>query len=77
MNAAMNVKKEMTQLLKDLHLPTVRQCYEPVAREAERESVSYENYLLEVIRKECEQRRQKKIVYSGASRSPIPAQSDH
>jgi hypothetical protein len=32
--------------LKELHLPTVRQCYEDTARRAERETLSYEQYLL-------------------------------
>jgi hypothetical protein len=35
-----NVTAELTQNLKQLHLPTVRQCYEEVARQAERESLS-------------------------------------
>jgi DNA replication protein DnaC len=35
----------------------VRQCYEETARRAERETLSYERYLLEVITRECEQRR--------------------
>ena len=47
--------------LKDLHLPTVRECYEETARRAERETLSYEQYLLEVISRECEQRRKSKV----------------
>jgi DNA replication protein DnaC len=47
--------------LKELHLPTVRQCYEDTARRAERETLSYEQYLLEVISRECEQRRKKRV----------------
>src|SRR5258708_12657053 len=42
---------------KALRLPTVRECYEATARGAERETLSYEQYLLEVISRECEQRR--------------------
>jgi hypothetical protein len=47
--------------LKELRLPTVRQCYEETARRAERETLSYERYLLEVIRRECEQRRKTRV----------------
>jgi DNA replication protein DnaC len=44
-----------------LHLPTVRGCYEETARRAERETLSYEQYLLEVISRECEQRRKSRV----------------
>jgi DNA replication protein DnaC len=44
-----------------LHLPTVRQCYEEVARQAERESLSYERYLHELIQRECEERQENRI----------------
>jgi hypothetical protein len=47
---------ELKQNLKYLHLPTVRQCYEEVARQAERESLSYEWYLHELVQRECEER---------------------
>jgi DNA replication protein DnaC len=61
MNAAADVRPALIGHLKQLHLPTVRQCYEPTAREAERESLSYEQYLLEVISRECEQRQKKRV----------------
>ena len=44
-----NIKAELTQSLKSLHLPTIRQCFEEVARQAERETLSYERYLHEVV----------------------------
>lgn len=53
-----NIKAELTLSLKDLHLPTVRQCYEEVARQAERESLSYERYLHELVQRECEERQE-------------------
>ncbi len=56
-----NVTAELTQNLKHLHLPTVRQCYEEVARQAERESLSYERYLHELIQRECEERQENRI----------------
>jgi len=58
MGRAMDVKAELTQSLRYLHLPTVRQCYEEVAQQAERESLSYERYLHELIQRECEQRQE-------------------
>ena len=57
MSAAADVRPALIGHLKDLHLPTVRDCYEDTARRAERETLSYEQYLLEVITRECEQRR--------------------
>lgn len=54
MSATPNVKIELTQNLKSLHLPTIRQCYEEVARQAEREALSYEHYLHELVQRECE-----------------------
>jgi DNA replication protein DnaC len=58
MSAPANVKVELTQNLKALHLPTIRQCYEEVAREAERETLSYERYLHELVQRECEERQE-------------------
>jgi DNA replication protein DnaC len=61
MSRAVDVKAELTQSLKYLHLPTVRQCYEEVARQAERESLSYERYLHELVQRECEDRQENRI----------------
>src|SRR5256885_7990887 len=57
MSAVGDVRPALIEHLKDLHLPTVRACYEDTARRAERETLSYEQYLLEVTSRECEQRR--------------------
>src|SRR5258708_24421899 len=59
--AAAPVRPALLEPLKDLRLPTVRECYEDTARRAERETLSYEQYLLEVISRECEQRRKSKV----------------
>jgi DNA replication protein DnaC len=56
-----DVKTALTEGLTDLHLPTVRRCYEESARLAERETLSYERYLLELVTRECEDRRHKRI----------------
>src|SRR6266852_5087980 len=61
MSAAADVRPALIGHLKDLHLPTVRECYEETARRAERETLSYEQYLLEVISRECEQRRKSRV----------------
>src|SRR4051812_31716468 len=58
MNQSADIKADLTQSLKTLHLPTIRQCYEEVARLAEREQLSYERYLHEVVRRECEERQE-------------------
>ena len=47
--------------LKELHVPTIRECFEDIARTAEQESLSYERYLLELAEKECEARRDRRI----------------
>jgi len=61
MSPATDVGPALIGYLRELHLPTVRQCYEATAREAERETLSYEQYLLEVISRECEQRQKKRV----------------
>src|SRR5216684_4030672 len=45
MRAAADVRPALIGHLKDLHLPTVRECYEDTARWAERETLSYEQSL--------------------------------
>jgi hypothetical protein len=40
MNPSPYIKADLTQSLKALHLPTIRQCYEEVARQAEREQLA-------------------------------------
>ena len=47
--------------LKELHVPTIRECFEDIARTAEQESLSYERYLLELAERECEARRERRI----------------
>src|SRR6266705_4282511 len=61
MSAVADVRPALLEHLKDLRLPTVRECYEDTAREETRETLSYEQYLLEVISRECEQRRKSRV----------------
>ena len=51
----------LTGYLKELNLPTMRACYGDVAKQATQEARSYEQFLLELARLECESRHQKRI----------------
>jgi len=55
-----NLKKDLEQYLKDLHLPTVRKSYEDLGLKAGDEGLSYPEYLLELMRNECEERKRKR-----------------
>jgi DNA replication protein DnaC len=54
-------KDTLLEVLKELHLPTVRSCYEEEANRSRRESLSYEQYLFEVMSAEQEARRERRI----------------
>jgi len=47
--------------LKELHLPAFRSGYEELARQAQQESSSYEQYLLGLASRECQERRERKV----------------
>ena len=47
--------------LKELHLPTIRGCFEELARQAEQETLSYERYLLALVERELQVRRQHRL----------------
>ena len=49
-----DVKAALTESLTELHLPTVRRIYEEAARLAERETLSYERYLLDLVTRESQ-----------------------
>ena len=55
MKAALHT--ELTSALKTLRMPTIMSCYKEEADVAHQESLTHERYLLEVIRRESEQRR--------------------
>ena len=61
MITTIDTRTQLIQYLKELHLPTMRECFEEVARQAEQESLGYERYLLEMAVRECEVRRHKRI----------------
>jgi DNA replication protein DnaC len=56
-----DVAAQLLSYLKELHLPTFRSAFEPVARQAQQEALSYESYLLELATRECQERRHKRI----------------
>ena len=56
-----DVKQTLTNHLRELRLPSFRDHYEPLARQAEQETLSYEQYLLELTNRECETRRANRI----------------
>lgn len=51
----------LTAILKELHLPGVRQCYGDEGDLARKESLSYEAYLLQVLEREQEIRRANRV----------------
>jgi hypothetical protein len=48
MTTRLPLKTELIHGLKDLHLPTMRACYQEMADQAQQESLSYEHFLLVV-----------------------------
>jgi len=48
-------------LLKELHLPGFRESYEDITRTAEKDQLSYTEFLLALADRECEERKRRKI----------------
>lgn len=68
----MNIHDEIAVHLKQLHMPTIRASYEQTADKARQESLSYEQYLIELLKLESEERRQNRIARNlRASRLPL------
>src|SRR5271165_2354658 len=61
MSTAPQIKTALLENLKELHLPTMRSCFEQSAQRAEKETLSYEQYLLELAERECDSRRHNRI----------------
>ena len=61
MSAAPQIRTALTENLKELHLPAMRECFEQAAQQAEKETLSYEQYLLQLTERECESRRRNRI----------------
>ena len=77
MTTSLPVQADLAARLKELHLPTVRACYEGEAHRARQESVSHEGYLLTLAERECEARRQKRVArYLRESKLPLEKSLD-
>jgi DNA replication protein DnaC len=65
-------KERLERLLRELRLRSARTSYEELARQAERETLSYEQYLLELCERECQERWTRRIDrLLGESRLPL------
>jgi DNA replication protein DnaC len=56
-----DVKEQLAAYLKELHLPAFRTSYEELARQAQQEGLSFEQYLLGLAQRECQERRNKRV----------------
>lgn len=66
------IHTELNQHLRKLHLPTFRECYQSEADLARQESLTHEHYLLELAKRECEERAHKRTVrYLRESKLPL------
>src|SRR5437763_15668789 len=54
-------KERLVNCLKELHLPAFRSGYEELARQAQQEALSYEQYLLGLGQRECQERQGRRI----------------
>jgi DNA replication protein DnaC len=61
MSRELPIQTKLLQNLTELHLPAMRACFEESARRAEKETLSYEQYLLELTERECEARDRNRI----------------
>jgi len=52
---------QLSERLKELRLPAIRDYYQRSAQMAQQENLSYEQYLLDLIERECEVRRQNRV----------------
>jgi len=63
---------KLSQDLKELRLPVFRKCYQSAADLARQESLSHEQYLFELVKRECEERAHKRTLrYLRESRLPL------
>src|SRR5947209_2791127 len=54
-------KELLAGYLKELHLPAFRASYEELARQAQQEGLGFEQYLLSLAQRECQERRDKRV----------------
>lgn len=53
--------KQINQHLKELRMPTIRDCFKEQAETARKEALSYEEYLLDLLDKEIQERQKNRI----------------
>lgn len=56
-----DVQERLMGCLKELHLPAFRLSYEELPRQAQQEALSYEQYLLGLAQRECQERQERRI----------------
>lgn len=61
MSQAREIQQEISECLRELSLPVIRRSFEEKARQAEREAMGYEQFLLELVERECQERRANRI----------------
>jgi DNA replication protein DnaC len=78
MSKPRDLKKELGEYLRELHLPAILRSFEEKARQAERETLGYEQYLLELVERECQERREHRITrLLQASKLPLEKTLDN
>jgi DNA replication protein DnaC len=61
MSTKRNGKELLASYLKELCLPAMRASYEELAQRAQQEALSYESFLLELVQREVQERRSRRI----------------
>src|SRR5438876_3308583 len=61
MEKSTDSREMLAAYLKELHLPAFRASWEELARQAQQEGHSYEQYLLGLAQRECQERRNKRV----------------
>lgn len=61
MSPPRDVGAELNAYPKELHLPVIRRSFEEKARQATQETLSYQQFLLELVEWECQERRAHRI----------------
>jgi len=72
-----HIRSRLIEQLKELKLPAMRDCFEQEAQRAQQETLSYEQYLLELVERECQARRQHRVErFLRESRLPLDKSLD-
>lgn len=78
MSQPRDVRRDLNQYLKELHLPAIRRGFEEKVRRASQESLGYEQFLLELVEQECQERSANRITrLLQASRLPLEKTFDN